>query len=64
MKKRVTDNFWMKLLSLGLAVMLWLIIKLSADLRYTNPKPESAVEPPATETNPRLKTVPDSAQNQ
>ena len=36
MKKRLTDNFWMKLLSLGLAVMLWLIIKLSANLSYTS----------------------------
>ena len=37
----------MKLLSLGLAVMLWMIIKLSANLSYTNEKPEppSGAEP-------------------
>ena len=27
MKQRLKNNFWMKLLSLGLAVMLWMIIK-------------------------------------
>lgn len=62
MKKRLTDNFWMKLLSLGLAVMLWLIIKLSANLSYTYPKPESEPEPPAVETNPAPKSIPGSAQ--
>lgn len=38
MKQRLKNNFWMKLLSLGLAVMLWMIIKLSANLSYTNEK--------------------------
>ena len=28
MKQRLKNNFWMKLLSLGLAVMLWMIIKV------------------------------------
>jgi len=62
MKKRLTDNFWMKLLSLGLAVMLWLIIKLSANLSYTYPKPESEPESPAVETTPAPKGIPGSAQ--
>ena len=41
MKKHLANNFWMKLLSLGLAVMLWMIIKLSAELSYTNEKLEA-----------------------
>jgi len=34
MKKRLTNNFWLKLLSLGLAIMIWMIIYLSANLQY------------------------------
>ena len=47
MKQRLKNTFWMKLLSLGLAVMLWMIIKLSANLSYTNEKhePPSGAEP-------------------
>ena len=42
MKQRLKNNFWMKLLSLGLAVMLWMIIKLSANLSYTDEKPANS----------------------
>ena len=34
MQKRLTNNFWLKLLSLGLAIMIWMIIYLSANLQY------------------------------
>ncbi len=35
----VIRDSWMKLISLLLALMLWLIIKLSAELRYSSPDP-------------------------
>ena len=58
MKARLTENVWMKLLALGLAIILWLVIKLSAGLTYSNLKPTTP-EPTATPDPP--KTLPNSA---
>ena len=43
------NDFWMKVLSLMLAIMVWFIIKTGQDFPYTN---EQSYEPPQKESKP------------
>ena len=53
MKQSLTKDTGLKLVSLGLAVMLWWIIKLGADLRYSYSRSNEPVSPvPAGKTGP------------
>ncbi len=45
MKQSLMKDMGLKLVSLGLAVMLWWIIKLGADLRYSYLWPNESVRP-------------------
>jgi hypothetical protein len=51
MKQSLMKDMGLKLVSLGLAVMLWWIIKLRADLRYSYDKHNTAPPAPALNTN-------------
>lgn len=52
MKQSLMKDMGLKLVSLGLAVMLWWIIKLGADLRYSYLWPNESAQPaPAEVTN-------------
>ena len=59
MKQSLMKDMGLKLVSLGLAVMLWWIIKLTADLRYSYSRSNEQAQPvPAEKTNPSsLKTA-------
>ena len=45
MKQSLMKDMGLKLVSLGLAVMLWWIIKLGADLRYSYSRSNESVRP-------------------
>ena len=45
MKQSLMKDMGLKLVSLGLAVMLWWIIKLGADLRYSYSRSNESVWP-------------------
>tara|TARA_Y100001934_G_scaffold161608_1_gene192750 strand:+ start:1413 stop:1619 length:207 start_codon:yes stop_codon:yes gene_type:complete len=54
MKQRLTQDMGLKLVSLGLAVVLWWVIKLSANLRYSydaSPRVPAAKEKPPNTAN-------------
>ena len=46
---RDINDFWMKVLSLMLAIMVWFIIKTGQDFPYTN---EQSYKPPQKESTP------------
>jgi hypothetical protein len=52
MKQSLMKDMGLKLVSLGLAIMLWWIIKLRADLRYSYDKNNKLA--PAAEQNTNL----------
>ena len=53
MKQSLMKDMGLKLVSLGLAVMLWWIIKLAADLRYSYSRSNESVRPvPVGKTDP------------
>ena len=49
MKQSLMKDMGLKLVSLGLAVMLWWIIKLGADLRYSYSRSNEPVRPVSVE---------------
>ena len=48
------NDFWMKVLSLMLAIMVWFIIKTAQDLPYTNIDNNQRPTKPKTEKPPPL----------
>ena len=57
MKQSLMKDMGLKLVSLGLAVMVWWIIKLGADLRYSYLWPNESVLPVSAEgTNRNILT--------
>ena len=48
------NDFWMKVLSLMLAIMVWFIIKTAQDLPYTNLDSNQPPTKPETEKPPPL----------
>ena len=55
-EQRDIGDFWMKILSLLLAIMVWFIIKTAAGLSYTNAdtnrRPTRPEQPPPPLSNP------------